>query len=82
MTEYIVKYMPWFLSAISIGMTIMAGNLHKKAWLFGLVAQVFWSVWIMCSENYGFIPQNVLFYGVYIRNHLRWSKLNLQETKT
>ena len=47
MTALIIKYLPWLLSGITIWMNILAGNLHKSAWLIGLVGQVLWLIWIV-----------------------------------
>ena len=68
----IIAYMPWLLSAITIWMTVLAGNKHRSAWLVGLLAQAGWLLWIVVSGNYGFLPMNVALWIVYARNHFKW----------
>lgn len=65
-------YLPWLLSAITIWMTVLAGNLHPKAWLVGLVNQALWLAWIIAAQAYGLIPLNLVLWYVYIRNHYKW----------
>lgn len=72
--EAISQYLPWCLSAMSVLMAIVNGNLWRHTWLFGLAIQCFWLVWIAASKNYGFLPLCLFLFGVYIRNHLKWSK--------
>ena len=70
----IVFWMPWLLSAITIWMTLLAGNKHPKAWLVGLVNQLLWLIWIVASASWGLIPMNVALWVVYSRNHFKWQK--------
>ena len=68
----IVNYMPWFLSALTIYMTILAGNKHPQAWLVALMGQAMWLLWILKAEAYGFLPMNLALWIVYARNHWKW----------
>ena len=68
----IVFYLPWFLSAATIYMTILAGNKTRWAWAVGLVNQALWLVWIMASASYGLLPMNIALWILYGRNHLKW----------
>ena len=72
MKEIIINYLPWMLSAITVWMNILAGNLHKNAWLLGLIGQVLWLIWILVSQNWGFIPLNITLWVIYFRNHNKW----------
>ncbi len=74
MIALIIKYLPWGLSCITIYMNILAGNKKPHAWVVGLVGQVFWSIWIVISENYGFVPLNIALWYVYFQNHRKWNK--------
>jgi hypothetical protein len=67
-------YLPWLLSAITIWMTVLAGNKHRSAWLIGLCNQALWLVWIMSTGAYGLLPMNAALWIVYGRNHLKWSR--------
>lgn len=69
----IVDHLPWLLSAITIWMTVLAGNKHRSAWAIGLANQSLWLVWIVASESWGLIPMNIALWIVYGRNHLRWN---------
>jgi len=74
MREQIVFYMPWLLSAITIYMTVLAGNKTRWAWLLGIANQALWLVWIMASASYGLLPMNLALWVVYGRNHLKWMR--------
>jgi hypothetical protein len=74
MGEVIAVYLPWLLSGLSIWMTILAGNLHRSAWMIGLASQALWLVWIVVTETWGFLPLNAALWVVYARNHLKWNR--------
>lgn len=74
MTAAIVFWLPFLLSAITVWMTLMAGNLHRSAWLVGLANQALWLVWIVAAGAWGLIPLNIVLWVVYSRNHLKWNK--------
>lgn len=73
MTQLIKDYLPWLLSAVTIWMTLMAGNKHPKAWLIGLGNQLLWLVWIVSVGTWGLLPMNIALWVVYGRNHLKWN---------
>jgi hypothetical protein len=66
------EHLPWLLSAITIYMTILAGNRHSMAWALGLVAQALWLLWIVTVHAWGLLPMNAVLWIVYARNHLKW----------
>jgi len=70
----VVTYLPWLLSAITIYMTILAGNKSRYAWLIGLCNQALWLVWIFAAGAYGLLPMNAALWIVYSRNHLKWRR--------
>lgn len=72
MREAVVTYLPWTLSAITIWMTVLAGNKHRHAWALGLGNQALWLAWIVTSGTWGLIPMNLALWAVYARNHLKW----------
>lgn len=74
MSDTLVSYLPWLLSAITIYMTVLAGNKHRWAWAVGLVNQALWLVWIIASASWGLLPMNLALWIVYGRNHLKWSR--------
>jgi hypothetical protein len=61
------------MSAITIWMTVLAGNKHRWAWLVGIVNQALWLSWIVMTGTWGLIPMNIALWIVYARNHMRWS---------
>lgn len=72
--ELVKVYLPWLLSAITIYMTLMAGNKKPWAWAIGLANQVLWLAWIIASESWGLLPMTAALTVVYARNHIRWMK--------
>jgi hypothetical protein len=75
LTVIIHDYLPWLLSVISIWMTLLAGNLHRSAWLIGLGNQSLWLLWIVVTGTWGFLPLNIALWIVYARNHFKWRYL-------
>lgn len=66
--------LPWVMSAITIWMTLLAGNKHPAAWLVGLANQLLWLVWIIAMGAWGLLPLNIALWIVYGRNHLKWQR--------
>jgi hypothetical protein len=66
-------YLPWVLSALTIYMTLLAGNKHPKAWAVGLLAQALWLLWIVSASAWGLLPMNIALWIVYGRNHRKWA---------
>lgn len=66
-------YLPWLLSAITIWMTLAAGNKHRSAWLIGLGNQLLWLIWICVVGAWGLLPMNIALWIVYGRNHFKWN---------
>jgi hypothetical protein len=73
MTQAIKDYLPWLLSAITIWMTVLAGNKHQNAWAIGLANQFLWLIWIVCAGAWGLLPMNIALWLVYTRNHWKWN---------
>lgn len=69
-----LSLMPWLMSAITIYMTVLAGNKHRLAWAVGLVNQALWLVWIVGTGTWGLLPMNAALWIVYGRNHIKWGK--------
>mgnify|MGYP000887867717 CR=1 FL=1 len=74
MLYVIEEFLPWVLSAITIWMTVLAGNRSRYAWQVGLVGQCLWLVWILASRSWGLLPMNFALWVVYTRNHLKWKR--------
>lgn len=72
MTHTIVVYLPWLLSAITIWMTLLAGNMSRMAWPVGMANQALWLVWILASSNWGMLPMNIALTVVCWRNYVKW----------
>lgn len=71
--KLIASYLPWLLSAITIYMTVLAGNKHRMAWAVGLANQALWLLWIVSTSAWGLLPMNAALWIVYARNHFKWS---------
>ena len=69
-----MTYLPWLMSAITIYMTVLAGNKSKHAWAVGLFNQALWLLWIVVTQSWGFLPMNAALWVVYARNHFNWNK--------
>ena len=80
MKAAIVFWLPFLLSAITVWMTLMAGNMHRSAWLVGLFNQALWLVWIIAAGAWGLMPLNVVLWVVYARNHVKWRAAILAST--
>lgn len=72
MNHLIITYLPWFLSAMTIYMTVLAGNKKPYAWLIGLANQAFWLVYIFAAGAWGLLPMNIALWVVYARNYWKW----------
>lgn len=70
----IQNYLPWLLSAVTIWMTLLAGNKTRWAWAVGLGNQALWLIWIIAVGAWGLLPMNLALWVVYTRNHIKWSK--------
>jgi hypothetical protein len=68
------QYLPWLMSAITIYMTVLAGNRNRWAWAIGLFNQALWLAWIVSIQAWGLLPMNAALWIVYARNHLKWGK--------
>lgn len=74
MSDLVVKYLPWLLSAITIYTMFLAGDRKKYTWLIGLGNQALWLVWIVASAAWGLLPMNIALWIVYTRNHFKWAQ--------
>ena len=69
----IVIGLPWIISAVTVWMTILTGNMDPRAWSIGFVNQVLWLIWVVADQAWGLIPLNLALWVVYIRNHRKWN---------
>ena len=74
MNVLIGEYLPWVLSAITIYMTVLAGNKTRWAWAIGLGNQALWLLWIIVTATWGLLPMNLALWVIYGRNHFKWMK--------
>ena len=79
--HFLAEYLPWVLSILGVYLAIQTGNLKRWAWAFGLCIQLLWLIWILCSENYGFLIQNATLWIIYYRNHMKWKNATLEVAK-
>lgn len=72
--EFLIKGLPWVLSANTLYVMFLAGNKRKHAWLLGLIGQLLWLVWIILVQAWGLLPMNIGLWIIYGRNHFKWNK--------
>jgi hypothetical protein len=72
--KWVIVHVPYYLSAITIYMTLLQGAKKPSAWLVGLANQVLWLYWMTVSKNYGFLPLNAMLWWVYWKNYKLWKK--------
>lgn len=73
--DLITTYLPWVMSAITIWMTLLAGNKHPSAWFVGIINQGLWLCWICLTQTWGFLPMNLTLWIIYVRNHFKWIRV-------
>jgi len=72
--NWLVEYMPWLLSVITIYQIKMAGDKRTAAWLVLTSNQALWLIWIICSGTWGLVPMNICLWIVGIRNYRKWAR--------
>ena len=78
----IATYLPWLLSAITIWMTVLAGNKNQWSWAVGLLNQLLWLLWIITVGAWGLLPMNIALWIVYSRNHVKWNTIHSTTERT
>jgi hypothetical protein len=73
MQTLILNYLPYLLSALTIWMTLWAGNMDRRAWTVGLYSQALWLVWIIAADAWGFLILTVFLAALYLRNYRKWN---------
>ena len=73
MSETVLIYLPWVITSIAIWAAWQTGNKYKHVWAVKLFNQSLWLVWIILSGTWGFLPQAIVNFVVFYRNHLKWS---------
>lgn len=68
----ITEFLPYVISVVTVGVTVLQGNLHRKAWLANMGCQALWLAWIIASRSWGFLPLNLVFWVLSVRNHMAW----------
>lgn len=66
--------LPWLLSAVTIWMMVLAGNMRRIAWSVGLFNQALWAVWIVVTAAWGLAPLTLVMTAVCLRNWRKWSR--------
>lgn len=70
--DFLIKALPWLLSANTLYVMFLAGNKRRYAWALGLAGQALWLLWIILVQAWGLLPMNIGLWVVYARNHLKW----------
>jgi hypothetical protein len=72
--ELIALHGAWFLSALTILVTIATGMKNKNAWALGLTSQALWLLWIWATKQWGLLPLTFVLIVLYARNHVLWNR--------
>ena len=82
MQYFIVNYLTYILSAITIASSVLAGNDSKHAWSLGVFNQLLWLIWIFTTSNWGLLPMNIFLWGVFARNYIKSRQREIERLKT
>lgn len=78
--DFLIKALPWLLSANTLYVMFLAGNKRRYAWALGLAGQALWLLWIILVQAWGLLPMNIGLWVVYSRNHLKWVKPEAEQS--
>lgn len=67
----IATYLPWLLSVLTITVNIMAGDNRLRTWDLALFNTGLWLVWIVATDNYGFLPMTLALGVIFTRNLIK-----------
>ena len=70
--DFVRDVLPWFMSAITLYMTFLQGRRNWRAWMWGLINQVLWLVYIWCTGAWGLLPLNIGLWALYFKNLMLW----------
>ena len=68
----LIKYLPWLLSCITCYQSFLVGNRDNRGWILAMCNQALWSIWVVGSATWGFVPLNIALWIIYIRNYRKW----------
>jgi hypothetical protein len=74
MTEFIIEYLPYAISVLTVASMYLVGERPKIGWLTALVNQILWTIWITVSATWGLFPLNVALWVVFLRNYYKAKK--------
>lgn len=72
MHHFVATYLPWILSASTLGMMKRAGDKDRRVWKVGLANQVLWMTWIVSTQSWRFLVLTVALTVMYARNMVKW----------
>jgi hypothetical protein len=70
----VIVILPYVLSINTMISMTLVGRLKVSGWVFQLVGQVGWLIWMVVSQNYGFLLLNAFMWYVIIKNIYVWRK--------
>jgi hypothetical protein len=68
------QYFSYILGGISCVVLWMMGNKNRMALVIGALSQILWVTYSIYLKQYGLIISAILYFIVYIRNYIEWSK--------
>ena len=51
--------LPWLLSVFAISVAVLTGRKLWQGWAVGILAQVFWLIFIVHTASWGLLPTSV-----------------------
>jgi hypothetical protein len=74
MLEFIIMFLPWLLSVLTILSMHYAGKKKVLGWKIALLNSGLWLIWILATGTWGLLPMNLALWYVYGKNYYEWRK--------
>lgn len=70
----VATYLPWLISVLAIWALYLQGNVRASGWALAIGNQALWLTWIVAAGAWGFLPLNIVFSFMYVRNYRKWRR--------
>jgi hypothetical protein len=64
----------WLLTAVGVTGFVLAGRKVWWAWYVNIACQFLWLAYALITEQYGFIVASGVYFVVFTRNAVRWTR--------
>ena len=65
---------PWVLGGLTLVIYALSGKKYWWVWLIALVKGTMALIYFTLTEQWGFVPMDILLIGIYLRNLYLWRK--------